>query len=542
MANKFTPGRTPIRSGTLPIGTRKKESDSSPSLSLDRTSSVPIKSNQSINLISGHPHWIIEHPAEGTQPPHIQSELDEDVYTNEFATQPHCVFFSTKGGTVESIVAIQKNPDPHSPFRNSAVNVGPCFKAVNFTKKSNETFHIPYCLSKCGADPTNEFNDYLNKHPIAKDVSFYPASGPGIVADLMKIEKKHSLRVDKMKVAVLYVTKGQTDIKEIFANKPAEGNRFWSFMDSIATKKDMKLWTGYRGDMGKSGTDVDNPSYYTEFHGIPIMFHLAPYMDSEQHRRLIGNDIAVIIYYDCDDIHTPFVPFGSVDMGQVPHVFSVVQPVEGGHRLGFFNRPNVGEFGPASPPLTFAFDIDHLKSYLLTKLQNGYSKARDCPLLRTLFTKPRGEAIKDLGDQYSKGGATSPKPSEKNISSSSTKSLKVTVHSGKGLASKDSNGLSDPYIVVQINNSKKKTKIIFKTLEPDWNESFQFDVAGLDENANDILLTVYDHDDLGGDDYMGSVFVLLKTAYNTKEQKSYDLFSVTGEHVSGSINVSFETS
>jgi hypothetical protein len=28
------------------------------------------------------------------------------------------------------------------------------------------------------------------------------------------------------------------------------------------------------------------------------MFHIAPWLNKEQHRRLVGNDICVIIYYE----------------------------------------------------------------------------------------------------------------------------------------------------------------------------------------------------------------------------------------------------
>jgi hypothetical protein len=55
-----------------------------------------------------------------------------------------------------------------------------------------------------------------------------------------------------------------------------------------------------------------------------VMFHVAPLMNSEQHRRLVGNDITYIFYHDSPQ------PFNSAllgHFGQVPHAFLVVQPL-----------------------------------------------------------------------------------------------------------------------------------------------------------------------------------------------------------------------
>ena len=49
---------------------------------------------------------------------------------------------------------------------------------------------------------------------------------------------------------------------------------------------------------------------------------------------------------------------------------------------------------------------------------------------------------------------------------------------GRGLAACDRNGLSDPYVVISIIPDKKsslQTMIKKKTLNPEWNEVFQFE-------------------------------------------------------------------
>ncbi len=54
----------------------------------------------------------------------------------------------------------------------------------------------------------------------------------------------------------------------------------------------------------------------------------------------------------------------------------------------------------------------------------------------------------------------------------------VVVHRGLNLASKDPNGLSDPYVKVEVRDEsgavllRKETKVQKKTLNPAWNERF----------------------------------------------------------------------
>lgn len=57
-------------------------------------------------------------------------------------------------------------------------------------------------------------------------------------------------------------------------------------------------------------------------------------LDSEGHRRLVGNDIAVIFFLDFDDTETsdngPFDPCQVSLLGTVPQLFIVIQPAQKG--------------------------------------------------------------------------------------------------------------------------------------------------------------------------------------------------------------------
>jgi len=74
-----------------------------------------------------------------------------------------------------------------------------------------------------------------------------------MVVDMLQLEQAHSRRLKSMKIAVLYVKPGQTDMKQIFDNKPDPDGPFYRFLDNIAERVSMAEWPHYRGDMGKSG-------------------------------------------------------------------------------------------------------------------------------------------------------------------------------------------------------------------------------------------------------------------------------------------------
>ena len=53
-------------------------------------------------------------------------------------------------------------------------------------------------------------------------------------------------------------------------------------------------------------------------------------------------------------------------------------------------------------------------------------------------------------------------------------SMRIVLVNGRDLKSADRNGLSDPYAYLRLAGKKRKSKTIMKTLDPDWNEEFEF--------------------------------------------------------------------
>ena len=90
-------------------------------------------------------------------------------------------------------------------------------------------------------------------------------------------------------------------------------------------------------------------------------------------------------------------------------------------------------------------------------------------------------------------------------------SLEISVLSAKNLLAADRGGTSDPYVRLQIGNAPKsaqKTKVVKKTLQPEWNETFVFRIDGADRRGS-LNMECLDYDLLGSDDSLGRVSINL---------------------------------
>ncbi|XP_074935021.1 multiple C2 and transmembrane domain-containing protein 1 isoform X1 [Phalacrocorax aristotelis] len=92
--------------------------------------------------------------------------------------------------------------------------------------------------------------------------------------------------------------------------------------------------------------------------------------------------------------------------------------------------------------------------------------------------------------------------------------VSITLIEGRGLKAMDANGLSDPYVKFRLGHQKYKSKIVPKTLNPQWREQFDFH---LDEERGGVIdITVWDKDAGKKDDFMGRCQIDLSTL--SKEQ------------------------
>lgn len=83
--------------------------------------------------------------------------------------------------------------------------------------------------------------------------------------------------------------------------------------------------------------------------------------------------------------------------------------------------------------------------------------------------------------------------------------IQVTIEilQGRNLASKDSNGLSDPFCKILVGDTVvKKTKVIPRSLNPSW-EGEVVTLGRKKASSGPVMLEVWDHDKLSEPEFMG---------------------------------------
>ena len=89
-----------------------------------------------------------------------------------------------------------------------------------------------------------------------------------------------------------------------------------------------------------------------------------------------------------------------------------------------------------------------------------------------------------------------------------TYSMMQVLHANK-LRAADVNGSSDPICKVKLGPFKARTRVLKKTLEPEWNETFIFvlepDSLALMGGVPMLLFEVWDHNVLARDYFLGQV-------------------------------------
>lgn len=92
--------------------------------------------------------------------------------------------------------------------------------------------------------------------------------------------------------------------------------------------------------------------------------------------------------------------------------------------------------------------------------------------------------------------------------------LQVSVLEAKGLAAADSNGLSDPFVKLNLGPSKARTSVKYKELNPTWREDFVFVIEDVDEELN---IEVWD-EDMFADDFLGQVKLRISSVLKANKQ------------------------
>lgn len=88
--------------------------------------------------------------------------------------------------------------------------------------------------------------------------------------------------------------------------------------------------------------------------------------------------------------------------------------------------------------------------------------------------------------------------------------LKIQVLKGRDLAAKDRSGFSDPYLVLNLGESRQATSAVNQTLNPEWNQTFEFPVVS--QGCAVLAGTCWDKDRFRKD-YMGEFDISLEEIF-----------------------------
>ncbi|KAG0753444.1 hypothetical protein G6F19_012678 [Rhizopus arrhizus] len=108
-------------------------------------------------------------------------------------------------------------------------------------------------------------------------------------------------------------------------------------------------------------------------------------------------------------------------------------------------------------------------------------------------------------------GSQVPAATEKSGNEQQNYLYSIKIVRAENLPPSDNNGLSDPYIVFEIDNKPiTRTKTVYETLNPRWDQVFDI---WLTEQTVDVLALVYDEDMIGADEECGGVWFKLSPDY-----------------------------
>ncbi|KAJ7967858.1 C2 and GRAM domain-containing protein [Quillaja saponaria] len=91
--------------------------------------------------------------------------------------------------------------------------------------------------------------------------------------------------------------------------------------------------------------------------------------------------------------------------------------------------------------------------------------------------------------------------------------LVVRVIEARNLPAMDLNGLSDPYVRLQLGKQRFRSKVVKKNLNPQWEEEFSFRVDDLKEQ---LVISVMDEDKYFNDDFMGRLKVPVSLVFDSE--------------------------
>ncbi|XP_073257469.1 rabphilin-3A-like isoform X1 [Porites lutea] len=162
-----------------------------------------------------------------------------------------------------------------------------------------------------------------------------------------------------------------------------------------------------------------------------------------------------------------------------------------------------------------------------------------CVALKVFHSKPSQSLKRSLISRaHFEDGRESPEPNLGRLQLSlkyktQKNQLVVGIIRCAGLAAMDSNGYSDPYVKCYLKpdvhkKSKKRTSVKKKTLNPEYNEEFVYEISHHELAKKSLELTVWDHDVGKSNDFIGGVVMDINSS-GTALMHWYDMLKTPNQ-------------
>lgn len=208
----------------------------------------------------------------------------------------------------------------------------------------------------------------------------------------------------KFKIGVLYCDNNQCSEHEIYNNENGSIT-FKEFLQNIGTEVELKNFSTEQNPKFHAQLDIVNNktgthSFYTQFHGREIMFHVStmlPYSKNENQqinrKRFIGNDIVVVVFQEPNALQINPNTFYT----QFTHVVICVKLTLNGDYIVSVSRKNdVPYFGP---PISRIYKKGaKFREFVLTKIINAEHAAYLSNKFYTMSIRTRHQMLKSIID------------------------------------------------------------------------------------------------------------------------------------------------
>jgi RAP1 GTPase activating protein 1 len=185
--------------------------------------------------------------------------------------------------------------------------------------------------------------------------------------DLMKQEQQDRMR--QYRFGVIRQKYGQVTEDEMLCN--GSSDEFEEFLALLGERVHLRSHKGFKGGLNGLHNEF---SYYRAEGAMEIMWHVAPFLQSEEDgclgkKRYIGNDCVVIVFQD-SACSNPF-PAGCI-VSKFVHVVIVVRPRgRNTYRVCVQQRDTVAPFGPPLPESASFVAGAGLSEFLISKCVLG---------------------------------------------------------------------------------------------------------------------------------------------------------------------------